>query len=64
MLRTSRGLVVTCVVAALLAPAAAAVAAAQAPVSYRVSFPSPEHHWMQVDATLRRRAGRTAGRCG
>ena len=30
----------------------AASAAAQAPVSYRVSFPSPEHRWMQVDATF------------
>jgi predicted metalloprotease with PDZ domain len=25
---------------------------AQAPVSYRVSFPTPEHRWMQVDATF------------
>jgi predicted metalloprotease with PDZ domain len=31
---------------------AATVAAAQTPVSYRVSFPSPEHRWMQVDATF------------
>src|SRR5262245_14086319 len=30
----------------------AAVAAAQAPVSYRVSFPAPEHRWMQVEATF------------
>ena len=28
------------------------MAAAQTPVSYRVSFPSPEHRWMQVDATF------------
>jgi predicted metalloprotease with PDZ domain len=25
---------------------------AQAPVSYRVSFPAPEHHWMQVEVTF------------
>jgi len=25
---------------------------AQAPVAYRLSFPEPEHHWMQVDATF------------
>src|SRR5262245_15696362 len=30
----------------------AAVSAAQAPVSYRVSFPAPEHRWMQVEATF------------
>jgi predicted metalloprotease with PDZ domain len=30
----------------------ATVAAAQAPVSYRVSFPAPEHRWMQVEATF------------
>ena len=27
-------------------------AAAQAPVSYRFSFPEPEHRWMQVDVSL------------
>lgn len=27
-------------------------AAAQAPVSYRFSFPEPEHRWMQVDVTF------------
>lgn len=27
-------------------------AAAQAPVVYKVSFPTPEHRWMQVDATF------------
>lgn len=26
--------------------------AAQAPVGYRVSFPAPEHRWMQVEATF------------
>ena len=25
---------------------------AQAPVTYRVSFPAPEHHWMQVEVTF------------
>ena len=34
-------------VAGLVAPAAA-----QAPVSYRVSFPTPEHRWMQVEVTF------------
>ncbi len=38
--------------AALAVLAAAAVAGAQTPVSYRVSFPEPEHRWMQVDATF------------
>jgi predicted metalloprotease with PDZ domain len=27
-------------------------ALAQAPVSYRLSFPEPEHRWMQVDVTF------------
>jgi predicted metalloprotease with PDZ domain len=31
---------------------AAASAYGQAPVSYRLSFPAPEHHWMQVEATF------------
>jgi predicted metalloprotease with PDZ domain len=30
----------------------AGIAAAQSPVSYRVSFPSPEHRWMQVEVTF------------
>ena len=29
-----------------------AVAAAQAPVGYRLSFPAPEHRWMQVEVTF------------
>jgi predicted metalloprotease with PDZ domain len=29
-----------------------APALAQAPVSYRLSFPAPEHRWMQVEATF------------
>jgi predicted metalloprotease with PDZ domain len=29
-----------------------ALAFAQAPVSYRLSFPAPEHRWMQVDVTF------------
>ena len=36
--------------AALAVLAAAAVAGAQGPVSYRLSFPQPEHRWMQVEA--------------
>jgi predicted metalloprotease with PDZ domain len=28
------------------------VAAAQAPVAYRLSFPQPEHRWMQVEVTF------------
>lgn len=36
----------------LLSLSLAASAAAQAPVSYRVSFPSPEHRWMQVEVTF------------
>ena len=32
--------------------AAAASAAAQTPVTYRVSVPEPEHHWLQVEATF------------
>jgi predicted metalloprotease with PDZ domain len=35
------------------APAAAPAAArAAAPVTYRVTFPEPEHHWMQVEVTF------------
>jgi predicted metalloprotease with PDZ domain len=30
----------------------AARAWAQAPVEYKVSFPEPEHHWLQVDVTF------------
>lgn len=26
---------------------------AQAPIDYRLSFPEPEHHWMQVEVTFR-----------
>jgi hypothetical protein len=28
------------------------LAAAQAPVRYRLSFPAPEHRWMQVEVTF------------
>jgi predicted metalloprotease with PDZ domain len=31
---------------------ATTTAAAQAPVSYRLTFPAPEHHWLQVEATF------------
>ncbi len=37
---------------AALVAGLAAPAAAQAPVAYRVSFPSPEHRWMQVEVTF------------
>jgi len=40
------------VVAAVFLAVAVSVASAQAPVSYRVSFPAPEHRWMQVEATF------------
>ena len=30
----------------------AAPAFAQAPVAYRLSFPQPEHHWMEVEVTF------------
>ena len=29
-----------------------ASAYAQEPIEYRFSFPEPEHHWMQVEATF------------
>ena len=42
-----------CVLAALGAGAwLAAVAAAQAPVRYRLSFPAPEHHYAEVEVTF------------
>ena len=31
----------------------AAAALAQAPVEYRLSFPEPEHRWMQVEVVFR-----------
>src|SRR5688572_4868603 len=38
---------------ALLVVAVVAAASAQAPVNYRVSFPAPEHRWMQVEVIFR-----------
>ena len=38
--------------AAALAGVLPAVAAAQAPVRYRLSFPAPEHHYMEVEVTF------------
>src|SRR5258705_1124936 len=38
--------------AAVLTLTVAANAFAQAPVSYQLSFPEPEHRWMQVELTL------------
>ena len=43
----SRMLTGAALVAGLVTPAAA-----QSPVAYRVSFPAPEHRWMQVDVTF------------
>jgi predicted metalloprotease with PDZ domain len=39
---------------ALLLPPVALWSQAPAPVSYRLSFPQPEHRWMQVEATFSR----------
>ena len=39
-------------VAALCVLAQPAVASAQTPIQYRVSFPEPEHHWLQVELTV------------
>src|SRR5258706_15276124 len=36
----------------LLIAAAATTAFAQAPVAYRLTFPEPEHQWMQVEVTF------------
>jgi predicted metalloprotease with PDZ domain len=36
----------------LLLVATVTVASAQAPVNYHVSFPAPEHRWMQVEVTF------------
>jgi predicted metalloprotease with PDZ domain len=37
---------------ALALPAGAAAALAQDAVTYRISVPEPEHHWLQVEATF------------
>ncbi len=50
MSRTMRSIRIVLSVALLLA--AAGVASAQAPISYRLTFPAPAHHWMQVEATF------------
>ncbi|HEY3159977.1 MAG TPA: PDZ domain-containing protein [Vicinamibacterales bacterium] len=42
----------TAAAATLLLLAVAARGFAQAPVAYRLSFPEPEHRWMQVELTL------------
>jgi predicted metalloprotease with PDZ domain len=41
---------VLCLIVPLFCPATEAVA--QAAIEYRVSFPEPEHHWMQVEVTF------------
>jgi predicted metalloprotease with PDZ domain len=41
------------VLSVALVLALATAAWAQAPVSYRLSFPEPEHRWMQVEVTFR-----------
>ena len=38
--------------ALLLVHLSAAAALAQAPVTYRISVPEPEHHWLQVEAAF------------
>lgn len=40
------------ILALVLVFSSAARLAAQAPVSYRLSFPAPEHRWMQVEVTF------------
>ena len=52
-----RRLLLSAVVVIAVSAAAPAVAqqpavAAPAPISYRVMFPEPEHHWMQVEMTV------------
>ncbi len=47
----ARALAVLCVLVLLPAKAVGA-RQAQAPVGYRVSFPTPEHRWMQVEVTF------------
>ncbi len=49
-----RGVTLRVLRAALLAVLAClpSAALAEAPISYRLSFPAPEQHWMQVDATF------------
>ncbi len=37
---------------------------AQAPIEYKLSFPSPEHRWMQVEVRFSGRARRNPCRCG
>ena len=46
-------------VAALAAPPAAA----QSAIVYSVSFPAPQHHYAQVELTLRRPARGAAASC-
>ena len=41
-----------CILFLVLLMALPAVAHAQAPVSYRLSFPEPQHRWMQVEVTF------------
>jgi predicted metalloprotease with PDZ domain len=38
-----------CLVIAVLILGFCSTSAAQSPVTYRISFPAPEHHWMQVE---------------
>ena len=55
-------------IAVIIFVLSASAAFAQAPIEYRLSFPSPEHRWMQVEArfpevpagTLQLRMARTS----
>src|SRR5664279_2991209 len=45
-------LLVAFFVVSAAAPMLARQAALSSPITYRVSFPEPEHHWMQVEMTV------------
>src|SRR6478609_1211841 len=49
---SGRPLALTCGVAVLFATLAGSVAHTASATTYRLTFPAPEHHWMQVEATF------------
>lgn len=49
---TVKQMVMRTLVAAVALHAGLLAASAQAPVTYRVSVPEPEHHWLQVEAVF------------